>query len=171
MQSITVPYTTHHCNLYALVGWFLLHIRRQTHWLQVIYKSLLGIAPPFLCSLVTIARPTCSTPSNRYISLVTPKANTYFGRLSFQFSASNDRLERIAKITEVGDISHSLTLSVSCQSSLPIAAAVHSPSENSPSNQLPTYLILIFVLFFCSFAHQYFYLHILICTYNSSVNC
>ena len=38
-----------------------------------------------------------------YISLVIPKANTYFGRLSFQFSAAND-LERIAKITEVGDL-------------------------------------------------------------------
>jgi hypothetical protein len=28
--------------------------------------------------------------SSRYISLVIPKANTYFGRLSFQFSAAND---------------------------------------------------------------------------------
>ena len=26
------PYTTHHCDLYALVGWPSLHIRRQTHW-------------------------------------------------------------------------------------------------------------------------------------------
>ena len=40
------PYTTHHCDLYALVGWASLYIRRQTHWLQVIYKSLLGKAPP-----------------------------------------------------------------------------------------------------------------------------
>jgi hypothetical protein len=30
------PYTTHHCNLYALVGWSSLHICRQTHWFQVI---------------------------------------------------------------------------------------------------------------------------------------
>uniref|UniRef100_A0AAZ3PK88 AGBL carboxypeptidase 4 n=1 Tax=Oncorhynchus tshawytscha TaxID=74940 RepID=A0AAZ3PK88_ONCTS len=37
-----VPSTTHHCDLYAHVGWPSLHIRRQTHWLQVIYKSLLG---------------------------------------------------------------------------------------------------------------------------------
>ena len=29
-------YTTHHCDLYALVGWPSLHIRRQTHWFQVI---------------------------------------------------------------------------------------------------------------------------------------
>ena len=39
------PYTTHHCDLYALVGWPSLHTRSQTHWLQVIYKSLLGKAP------------------------------------------------------------------------------------------------------------------------------
>ena len=81
------PYTTHHCDLYALIGWSSLHIRCQTHWLQVIYKSLLGKAPPYLSSLVTTATPT---RSSRYISLVTPKANTSFGHLSFQFSAAND---------------------------------------------------------------------------------
>ena len=51
------PYTTHHCDLYALVGWPSLHIHRQTHWLQVIYKSLLDKAPPYLSSLVTITTP------------------------------------------------------------------------------------------------------------------
>ena len=34
------PYTTHHCDLYALVGWPSLRFLRQTHWLQVIYKSI-----------------------------------------------------------------------------------------------------------------------------------
>ena len=52
--------------------------------------SLLGKAPPYLSSLVTIATPTRSTRSSRYISLVIPKANTSFGSLSFQFSAAND---------------------------------------------------------------------------------
>ena len=42
------PYTTHNCDLYVLVGWPSLHIRRSTHWLQVIYKSMLGKAPPEL---------------------------------------------------------------------------------------------------------------------------
>ena len=80
--SVTkAPYTTHHCDLCALVGWPSLHTRRQTHWLQVIYKSLLGKAPPYLSSLVTIAAPTRSMCSSRYISLVTPKANASFGRL------------------------------------------------------------------------------------------
>ena len=85
-----VPYTTHHCDLYALVGWHSQHIRRQTHWLQVIYKSLLGKAPSYLSSLVTIATPTHSTCSSWYISLVIPKANNSFGSLSFQISAAND---------------------------------------------------------------------------------
>uniref|UniRef100_A0A673Z979 Radical S-adenosyl methionine domain containing 1 n=1 Tax=Salmo trutta TaxID=8032 RepID=A0A673Z979_SALTR len=53
----------------ALVGWSSLHIHCQTHWLQVIYKSLLGKAPPYLSSLVTLAAPTRSTRSSRYISL------------------------------------------------------------------------------------------------------
>jgi hypothetical protein len=44
--------------MYALVGWLSLHIRRQTNWLQAIYKSLLGNALPYLSSLVTIAAPT-----------------------------------------------------------------------------------------------------------------
>uniref|UniRef100_A0A8K9VEK2 Reverse transcriptase domain-containing protein n=1 Tax=Oncorhynchus mykiss TaxID=8022 RepID=A0A8K9VEK2_ONCMY len=93
-------YTTLHCNLYALVRLPLLHTRRQTYWLQVIYKSLLGKAPPYLSSLVTIAAPTHCTRYNRYISLVTPKANSYFGRLSFQFSAANDwnELQKFLKL-------------------------------------------------------------------------
>ena len=51
---------------------------------------MLGKAPPYLSSLVTITTPTRSTHSSRDISLVTPKANTSFGRLSFQFSAASD---------------------------------------------------------------------------------
>ena len=87
------PHTTHHCDLYVLIGWPSLHIRRQTHWLQVICKSLLGKALPYLSSLVTIAAPTRSMHSSRYISLVIPKANSSFGCLSFQFSAANDWIE------------------------------------------------------------------------------
>jgi hypothetical protein len=51
---------------------------------------MLGKAPPYLSSLVTITTPIRSTRSSRCISLVIPKANTSFGRLSFQFSAASD---------------------------------------------------------------------------------
>jgi hypothetical protein len=83
--------TTHHYDLYALIGWPSLHIGRHTHWLHVIYKSLLGKALPYLSSLVTIATSTRSTRFSRYITLVIPKANTSFG-------------QQIAKITEAGDL-------------------------------------------------------------------
>ena len=76
-----------------IIGWPSLHIRRQTHWLQVIYKSLLGKAPPYLSSLVTIAAPTRS-------------AQVYFtGHPQSQFLSvlCCQWLERIAKIIEAGD--------------------------------------------------------------------
>jgi len=36
---------THHCVLYARVGWSVLSIRRQKHWHVFIYKSILGLLP------------------------------------------------------------------------------------------------------------------------------
>ena len=120
MQSITVPSvlspkshilpTTATCTL--SIGWPSLHTRRQTHWLQVIYKSLL--APPYVSSLVTIAAPSRSTRCSRYISLVTPKANSSFGRLSFQFSAANDWNElqkslKLETLTSLTSFKHQLS--------------------------------------------------------------
>ena len=157
------PYTTH---LYALVGWPLHHTRRQIHWLQVIYKSLLGKAPPYLSSLVTIAAPTRSTRSSRYISLVTSEANSSFGRLPVLCC---QWLERTAKTTEAGETSPSLALSTSCHSSSQITAPVHRPSVNSPSIYLP-HPHTVFVYLSCSFAPQYLYLHIhLLHIYHSRV--
>uniref|UniRef100_A0A8K9XU57 Reverse transcriptase domain-containing protein n=1 Tax=Oncorhynchus mykiss TaxID=8022 RepID=A0A8K9XU57_ONCMY len=110
-------------DLYALVGWPSLHTRRQTHWLHVIYKTLLGKVPPYLSSLVTIASPTSSARSSMYISLVTPKTNSFFGRLSFQFSAANDwnelqkslKLETLISLTSFGhQLSEQLTDYCTC---------------------------------------------------------
>ena len=84
------PCTTHHCDLYTLVDWPTLQTHLQTHWLHVIYKNLQGKVSPNLSSLVTIAAPTCSMHSSRYISRVTPKTNSSIGRLSFQFSAAKN---------------------------------------------------------------------------------
>lgn len=91
------PYSTHHCNLYALVGWPSLHIRRQIHWYCFIYKTLLGKTPFYLRSLSTIATPSINLRSRRFISLAATKARTSFGRLSFQFSACNDWKNELQK--------------------------------------------------------------------------
>ena len=104
------PHTNHQCSrCLALTSY-----SSPTHWLQVIYKSLLGKAPPYLSSLVTTAAPTRSTRSSRYISLVTPKANSSFGHLSFQFSAANARNEqqkylKLETLTSLTSFKHQLS--------------------------------------------------------------
>ena len=50
------PYTTHHCDLYDLVGWPSLHIRRQT--------QLLLNASKTKCMLFNRSLPTPARPSN-----------------------------------------------------------------------------------------------------------
>ena len=168
MQSITVPsvtkapYTTHHCDLYALVGWPSLHTR-QTHWLQIIFKTLLCKVPPYLSSLVNIAAPTCSTRSSRYISLVTTKNNSSFGRLSFQFSAANDwnELQKSLKLKTLFSLTSfkqqlSEQLTDYCNCTLPI----YNLAKTTTS--FPTVFIL-FIYLFCSFApHNFLFL---LCTF------
>lgn len=91
-------FNTHHCDLYALVGWPSLHTRRLTYWYRFIYKSILRKTPLYLNSLLTIALPVRNLRSSRYISLVIPKANTSFGRSSFQFAAACDWNEKTLKL-------------------------------------------------------------------------
>ncbi|MEX5590874.1 hypothetical protein, partial [Pseudomonas urmiensis] len=56
--------------------------------LQVIYKSLLGKAPPYLSSLVTIA---ASPQALQQVYLTGhPQSQFILGRLSFHFYAANE---------------------------------------------------------------------------------
>ena len=84
------PYVTHHCDLYSLIQWPSLHIRRQIHWLSYIYKSMIGKTPGYLSSLLNIATKALNLRSSKYISLDPPSARIGFGRLSFQYSAASD---------------------------------------------------------------------------------
>ena len=129
----------------------------------------LGNAPPYLSSLVTIATPTCSTRSSRYISLVIPKANTFFRGLSFYFSAANDqnelqkslKLETYISLCNFKHLSEQLTDRCSCTQ--PICKQSIQPT---------TYLIPIFVFVFLLFCTPVFLLpqmHILICKYITPV--
>ena len=153
MHPITVPSvwspnphilpTTATCTL-SLAGPRFLR-RRQPHWLPVIDKSLLVKAPPYLSSLVTIAAPTRSTRSSRYISLISPKANTSFGRLFFQFSAANDWNE-LQKSLELETHISLTSFKHQLLEQLTITAPVHSPSVNSPSIYLIPKLYLFIYL-------------------------
>ena len=56
--ATNAPYRTHHCTLYFSVNWSSLCTLHKTHWLMLIYKTLLGLTPPYLRYLL---QPTSST--------------------------------------------------------------------------------------------------------------
>ena len=82
------------------VGWPSLHIRHQTHWLQVIYMSLLGKAMSYLSSLVTIASPTRSM---QHVYLTGHPQSQFLFWPPFLPFLCCQWLEWTAKITKAGD--------------------------------------------------------------------
>ena len=119
------------------------HIRRQTHWLQVIYKSLQGKAPPYLSSLVTLAAPTRSTRSSRYISpKPIPPLVALLSSSLLPMTGTNCKHHWSWRL-----ISPLLTLSTSCQRSSQMTAPVHSQFVNSPSNYLTPYTVIYLFIF------------------------
>ena len=84
------PFTTHHCDLYNLVDWTSLHTRRLLHWFLLIYKTILGITPFYLSSLLHLSHPARNLRSSAFINLSIPKVRTVFGRSAFRFAAAFD---------------------------------------------------------------------------------
>ncbi|CDQ86639.1 unnamed protein product [Oncorhynchus mykiss] len=101
---------------------------------------------------------------SRYISLVIPKANTSFGRLSFQFSAANDwnELQKLLKLD-----SYISLCNFKHQLSEQLTVPVHIPSVNNTPNYLIPKLLFILLLFCTPVSPPpHHHLHI----YHSSVN-
>ncbi len=88
--ATNAPFRTHHCSLYSSVNWPSLHTRRTTHWLMLIYKTLLGLSPPYLCHLLQTTSASFNTQSACLILLKTPRTFTAIGQTSFKSAAAND---------------------------------------------------------------------------------
>ena len=99
--ATNTPYRTHHYTLYSSINWSSLYTRRKSHWLMLIYKTLLGLTPPYLRYLLQPSSSTYNTRSASLILLKVPKAHTSLGRSSFQFAVAS-RLERAATNTQTG---------------------------------------------------------------------
>ena len=80
-------YGTHHCTLYNKVGWPALSERRDFHWKILIYKTIIGLMPPYLASLISWNRNTVNTRSLSLLTLHLPHANTKLGKTAFCFKA------------------------------------------------------------------------------------
>ena len=88
--ATNAPFRTHHCTLYSSVNWPSLHTRRLTHWFMLIYKTLLGLSPPYLCQLLQISSASYNTQSARHILLKVPKTLSVLGQSSFRAAAATD---------------------------------------------------------------------------------
>ena len=55
--ATNAPHRTHHCDLYTLTNWPPLEIRRNIHWLMLLFKTLLGLTPPYLTQLLHLRPP------------------------------------------------------------------------------------------------------------------
>ena len=67
--ATNAPPRTHHCSLYSSVNWPSLGTRRNIHWYTLIYKSLLGLSPPYLCNLLQLSSAAYNTRSANLILL------------------------------------------------------------------------------------------------------
>jgi len=84
-------FSTHHCDLYKMVGWSSLSIRRKKHWYQLIYKAILGYLPPYLCCLIKQKSPgSYSLRSKSIYNLCVPFVRTEMGKTSFKYAAASD---------------------------------------------------------------------------------
>ena len=98
--ATNAPFKTHRCTLYSSVNWPSLHTRRNIHWFMLIYKTLLGQSPPYLCQLLQTTSAAYNTRSAHHILLKVPKTNSVFGQLSFQAAAASDwnDLQKLLKL-------------------------------------------------------------------------
>ena len=80
-------YGTHHCTLYNKVGWPALSEKRDGHWKTFIYKTIIGLMPLYLSSLIHWNCNTLNTRSQSWLSLYLPHVNTKLGKTAFCYKA------------------------------------------------------------------------------------
>ena len=93
----------HHCSLYASAKCPSLAVRRFSHWMTFIYKSLLGLLPPYLCLYMCNTCSHYSLRSQNIIQMQVPTVRTELGKKAFKFSAPSswNDLQRDLGLTEL----------------------------------------------------------------------
>ncbi len=78
---------THHCLLCNYVGWSSLCQRRKSHMSLYIVKTLLGMLPNYITSLLCLCGKNYSTRSSNGIKLVVPRLYSKQGKSCFSYYA------------------------------------------------------------------------------------
>lgn len=98
---------THHCSLYAQVGWFALSTRRLHHWHILIYKTILGVLPSYLQKyVIRKSTGTYQLRSEDLFLLTVPKVRTELGKRAFSYAApfTWNQLQNELKLKELVSI-------------------------------------------------------------------
>lgn len=80
-----------------------------SHWFMLLYKTLLGLSPPYLCHTISAAYKICAA---HLILLKVLKTNTMVGLSSFQATAAKDcnNLQKTLKLDNLSPCQLSRTL-------------------------------------------------------------
>lgn len=78
---------THHCDLYSKAGWSSLSVRRNTHWMPLIYKALLGLVPAYLNSFLQRTKSRYALRSCDIVHQFGHWVQTDLGKRAFSFAA------------------------------------------------------------------------------------
>ena len=83
-----------------------LSIRRYTHWMIFIYKTLLGLVPTYLCTLFRRTGSRYALRSNDFLHYFAPRVRTEKGKKAFSFSAPSDwnALQSELKLSEFASL-------------------------------------------------------------------
>ena len=101
--ATNAPYRTHHCDLYTLINWPPLEIRHNIHWLMLVFKTLLGLTPPYLTQLLHLhPRPIHNTRSAPLILLNAPRAHSSHCHSSFQAGLDWDKNSALDFLVQTG---------------------------------------------------------------------
>lgn len=82
------PFSTHHCELYKLMGWSSLHTRQLPYWLLLSQKSLLGKTPQNLSSLLHYSHYNYHLRYNNLITFLSADPHSIWSDL--YFAEAND---------------------------------------------------------------------------------
>ena len=95
---------THHCSLYARVGWSALATRRLYHWHVFVYKAILGLLPAYLGRCISQKSTGSQNLRSQDLFLLTvPRVRTGQGSRAFSYAAPSawNELQKILKLNDL----------------------------------------------------------------------
>ena len=95
---------THHCSLYARVGWSALSTRRLNHWHIFVYKAILGLLPSYLGKYLSQkSTGSQNLRSQDFFLLTVPRVRTVLGSRAFSYAAPSawNELQKTLKLQDL----------------------------------------------------------------------